>query len=304
MSDAMQRDTDVTRDAQQPRSPGGDPTMNAESPYGKANHTDLRKQSEENPDAKRRDQGVAFASYMDKLNGKGEGPLTSRVESRAQPSGGVQPPPLSPPRMSAFAQAARNALGSAPCTTEPQADAAPPRALFALGGGGLVAGDALMPSGAASSVSAGAAVAPPRFAQAPTASLFPVGSKTHGFAVPLRADSPSVLGQSGDFGAFNISEGFSSCSIAWTASGYQVTCTSETPLGIMRCQDGSREKLEPGATKTLYDEDTVFLDPWKAPPTTWQGLARGAVPNSNSARRFAHAIDAAFSLYSICSTRR
>jgi hypothetical protein len=302
MSGAMQRDPDVTRDAQRPRSPGGDEIMNAGPRYGKAGHTDPRK-SEENPDAKRRDQGDDLADYMDGLNGKGEGPLTSRVESHAQPSGGAQQPPLSPPRMSAFAQAARNALESAPCTTEPQPDAAPPRALFALGGGGLVPGDALMRSGAASSVSAGATVAAPRFARAPTASLTSVGSKTRGFAVLLRTDSPSVLDQSSDgFGAFNISEGFSSCSIAWTARGYQVTCTSETPLGILRSQDGSREELEPGETKTLYDKDTVFLDPGNAPLSAWLGLARDAVPNSDSASRFAHAIDAAFSLYKIYST--
>ena len=93
MSDAMQRDTDITRGAQQPRSPGGDAIMNAESRYGKAGHTDPRK-SEENPDAKRRDQGDDLADYMDGLNGKGEGGLTSRVESPAQPSGGAQPPPV------------------------------------------------------------------------------------------------------------------------------------------------------------------------------------------------------------------
>ena len=305
MSGAMQRDTDVTRDAQQPRSPGGDEIMSAESPYGKAGHTDPRKQSEENPDAKRRYQGDDLADYMDDLNGKGEGPPTSRVESPAQPSGGEQPPPLSPPSMRSFAQTARNALGSVPLTTEPQRDAVSRRALFAPGGGGVVAGDTVMPSGAASSVIAGPAAAPPRFARAPSASLVPVGSKTRGFAVLLRTDTSNVLGPSSDgFGAFNISgPEVSSCSIYWdAASGYQVACTSETPLGILRSHDGSRKKLEPGATKTLYDKDTVFLDPGNAPHSAWQGLARDAVPNSDSASRFAHAIDAAFSLYKIYST--
>ena len=70
----------------------------------------------------------------------------------------------------------------------------------------------------------------------------------------------------------------------------------------MRSHDGSRKKLEPGATKTLYDKDTVFLDPGNAPLSAWLGLARDAVPNSDSASRFAHAIDAAFSLYKIYST--
>ena len=130
-----------------------------------------------------------------------------------------------------------------------------------------------------------------------------MGAKTNLFTVLLRTDAPSVLGSSGDFGAFNISKEVSSCSIAWDeAVGFQVTCTSETPLGIMRGQDGSRIQLAPGASKTLYDEDTVVLDPWKAPPTTWQGLARGAVPNSNS--RFAHAIDAVLSRYNIYETMR
>ena len=301
MSDAMQRDTDITRGAQQPRSPGGDAIMNAESRYGKAGHTDPRK-SEENPDAKRRDQGDDLADYMDGLNGKGEGPLTARVESRAQTSGGEQPPPLSPPSMRSFAQTARNALERAPLTAEPQPDAVSRRALFAPGGGGVVAGDTVMPSGAASRAGRAAA---PRFARAPSASLVPVGSKTHGFAVPLRTDAPNLLGPLSDgFVVLNISgPKVSSCSIAWDAArGYQVTCTSETPLGILRSHDGSRKKLEPGATKTLYDKDTVFLDPGNAPLSAWLGLARDAVPNSDSASRFAHAIDAAFSLYKIYST--
>ena len=299
MSDAMQRDTDITRGAQQPRSPGGDAIMNAESRYGKAGHTDPRK-SEENPDAKRRDQGDDLADYMDGLNGKGEGPLTARVESRAQTSGGEQPPPLSPPSMRSFAQTARNALERAPLTAEPQPDAVSRRALFAPGGGGVVAGGALTLSGAASSVIAGPAAAPQRFARAPSASLVPVGSKTHGFAVPLRTDVPNLLGPSSDgFGVLNISgRKVSSCAIYWdAASGYKVTCTSEIPLGIMRGQDGSRKKLMPGATKTLYDKDTVFLDPGNAPLSAWLGLARAAVPNSDSASRFAHAKDAAVSLY-------
>ena len=159
-----------------------------------------------------------------------------------------------------------------------------------------------MPSGAASRAGRAAA---PRFARAPSASLVPVGSKTHGFAVPLRTDAPNLLGPLSDgFVVLNISgPKVSSCSIAWDAArGYQVTCTSETPLGILRSQDGSRKKLMPGATKTLYDKDTVFLDPGNAPLSAWLGLARDAVPNSDSASRFAHAIDAAFSLYKIYST--
>ena len=298
----MRRDPDVTRDAQRPRSPGGDEIMNAGPRYGKAGHTDPRK-SEENPDAKRRDQRDDLANYMEGLNGKGEGALTSRVESPAQPSGGEQPPPLSPPSMRSFAQTARNALERAPLTAEPQPDAVSRRALFAPGGGGVVAGGALTLSGATSC--AGRAAAPPRFARAPSASLVPVGSKTHGFAVPLRTDAPNLLGPLSDgFVVLNISgPKVSSCSIAWDAArGYQVTCTSETPLGILRSHDGSRKKLEPGATKTLYDKDTVFLDPGNAPLSAWLGLARDAVPNSDSASRFAHAIDAAFSLYKIYST--
>ena len=195
-----------------------------------------------------------------------------------------------------------NSLPCAPLTAEPQPDAVSRRALFAPGGGGVVAGDTVMPSGAASRAGRAAA---PRFARAPSASLVPVGSKTHGFAVPLRTDAPNLLGPLSDgFVVLNISgPKVSSCSIAWDAArGYQVTCTSETPLGILRSHDGSRKKLEPGATKTLYDKDTVFLDPGNAPLSAWLGLARDAVPNSDSASRFAHAIDAAFSLYKIYST--
>ena len=83
MSDAMRRDPDVTRDAQRPRSPGGDEIMNAGPRYGKAGHTDPRK-SEENPDAKRRDQRDDLANYMEGLNGKGEEPLTARVEPHGE----------------------------------------------------------------------------------------------------------------------------------------------------------------------------------------------------------------------------